>query len=501
MNIKIKGKYIRGGEKMSVFSEYFNQIKERRELTAAQIAEISGKDRSLIFYWSMGKHLPENWKQVEDVVYWLQLSMDERKRLREAYEKEKLGEKKYACFSRIEKFLNELAQRRKEYSFQILQEIPSLIMTDIPNSLILNDKLEIFYWIQRILENLMLEQEKRLYLKFTDNVPEILMLIKMFCRQTNDCEIKEIVYIVEGTEHGQVYNVEILEKMIEVFEQQNNVEIYICKKKIYGEDFDTNWIITDKSMLQFDNKVSEGILIAEPGWVEFYKELWEKTKKSGSCLGKKRFSIQDFVGYSILLNAKKGYSIEYMPCLGYCLTEEIIENNIYPDIPEREVIIRRLLKNIIHINKEEIQWNNFFWAEGLEEFMEVGRVENFPYGVYTPLDLEERCIVLENLIALAKKKRFRTYIVKTENMKPLKGIYLAEMEMDQQKYLVINSIVEGKEVEQIEITSEELKELLIEYLEYLKEYEKVYTEEETIAYMEELLQKYKRRLREKKENE
>ena len=86
---------------MSVFSEEFLRLKEERNVTLKEIADICGKDITTIFYWSAGKSKPDTLADLECLAESLQLSVHEKKELIRAYEITKYGKEEYECYEKI----------------------------------------------------------------------------------------------------------------------------------------------------------------------------------------------------------------------------------------------------------------------------------------------------------------------------------------------------------------------------------------------------------------
>lgn len=86
---------------MSVFSDCFAKIKKCRGLTASQIAQICGRDKKEIFQWLAGTELPKDWQRIKVMSQRIQLSLDEEKELRSAYQRSQMGEETYICFRKL----------------------------------------------------------------------------------------------------------------------------------------------------------------------------------------------------------------------------------------------------------------------------------------------------------------------------------------------------------------------------------------------------------------
>lgn len=477
---------------MTAFSECFTMIKNRRNLTGAEIAEMCDKDTSMVFHWLSGKRYPKDWNQMEDIVEKLKLSDDEYHRLKDAYERTVLGEQEYTCHKKIIDIFHILEERRDEYlSFQ---EEGYIAMRDarLPDFVKLNNKMEILGWLQNALDYLSVQKERKLYLKFQNMHEEILMLLKLFCSRTKNCKIEEIVYLLENENTASAYNLDILKGIIEILVQRNAIEIFCQKELNYEHGFAENWIISENFILQYNADLTIGMLSTNPEWIVFFRESFESLKQSGRSFGRKNCEFEEFNdGYR--MKNTIGYSIEYMPCIGNCLTEELLEEHIYQEVPNRQSIIQGILQNHAIKNKDqEFQWYSLFSRDGLIDFMETGRIENFPYRVYKPLDLKTRCEIIENGIHNFEDGRFWYYMVKDGELPVMKNLYIEQMANGEEKKLVIDMHFEEGMKERFLIKDEGLQEQFWNFFTYLEKGGYVYSAEETLAYMKKVCREYQK---------
>lgn len=480
---------------MSVFSDYFTSIKESRNLTANQIADMCGKDVSLVFRWLSGKRIPAEWKQMELITDRLQMFEDEISKLKNAYERTLLGEEAYACHQKVTEIFRVLQQRRDEYlSFQ--EENPFQTReVRLPEFVKLNNKMEILSWLQNVLDYLVTQQEKKLYLKMQSMPSEVLMLLKLFCSRTKDCEIEAIVYLKNGENISQIHNLEMLKGITEILVQKNPIEIYGREELNVQEGFSDNWILSEDFMLQFDEELSSGMLSTDSEWIQFSLQAFEKMKHSGKGFGKKACEPEAFIstyeGENFI-----GNSIEYMPCIGCSLTREILERQIYPQIPGREMLIQSILMNYEALNGERnIDWKSFFFREGLLEFMDTGRIENFPYMVYERPDLDIRCQLLQNMIHVSENGKNVYYMMKDGKLPLMRNLYV-EQKSGVHGSLNIDMHLEEGTKERFVMQDEGLRKQFEEFFEHLVKGGYAYDAKETIDYMKQVLEQYKSKLNE-----
>lgn len=479
---------------MSLFSEYLAEIKVRRNLTCAQIAQMCNKNTKDVFCWIGGKYIPESWKQLEIIVDRLQLSEEEGEKLKNAYERTLIGEEKYACHRKIIEFFQVLQQVGDDYLQFQEQDIVNVREVKLPEFVQLNNKMEILRWIQNILDYLTSQKEKKLYLNIQVMNPEIMMLLNLFCTNTTNCKIEEIIYLKVEEKNAGEHNLQVLKGIAEVLVQRNSIEIYGQDEVNFEKGFSENWILSEDFICCFDEELSGGMLSTNTEWVQFFLDSFEDIKASGRNVGIKRYEeshgLPAFVfPYSDFI----GRSIEYMPCTGCCLTRAMLEQYIYSTIPDREALIQGIMEYYARLTgAEELEWHTFFFREGMLEFMDTGRIDAVPDILYERPSVATRCEVLERMIDFSKEGKICYHMVKDGRLPLMKNLHVEQMN-GVTKSLIIDMHFEDDRKERFEIEDEEFRTNFWNFFEYLEKGGYAYSVQETIAYMEEVLEEYRGR--------
>jgi predicted DNA-binding transcriptional regulator AlpA len=103
---------------MSGFTEYFNGIKDTRNLTVAQISELCGIHKTVIYRWMNGTDLPKNWGRLKPVLRTLGMTQSEITRLWVLYQKEVLGEENSRCIRKVMDIIELLEGKMAIYNSQ-----------------------------------------------------------------------------------------------------------------------------------------------------------------------------------------------------------------------------------------------------------------------------------------------------------------------------------------------------------------------------------------------
>lgn len=480
---------------MSVFSTCFNRIKERRNLNASEIAKLCDFDVTIVYKWAKGIHTPRNWNTLEIMCEKLHLSATEKKELQCAYERTILGEEKYASYQKIIEILECLQNRGREYNSQgmAIEIVENIHLKPLPEFVEYNNELEIMNCIQNVLTYLTMKNEREMFLKIQPLHQNVVMLIRMFCNRVDNCSLEEIVIFSDECYGSVLYNLDIIKGLLNLLIQKHPIQIY--GREEYGQEGKIldNWIITDDFVVEFADDFSYGMITTHPAWVAHFKKQYEKIKRSSRILGKKECKIpEDF-----LINPNESLelieAIEYMPCIGACLTKEILEQHIFEELSEREKLMDSILLYGHAANSGMVKTRSFFFREGLIEFMETGNIEVFPYEVYYPIKYKACCDIIQNGINYSKKGLMDYQMIRDGQLSSLKGIYV-EQTKGNEKHLVIDFHFDEGKKERFRIYSEEIRKEFEGFFEFLSDSAYVYSVEETAKQMQEIVDEYRRKV-------
>lgn len=445
---------------MSVFSDCFAKIKKCRGLTASQIAQICGRDKKEIFQWLAGTELPKDWQRIKVMSQRIQLSLDEEKELRSAYQRSQMGEETYICYVKVMEFFA-ILQQKSEKSPTIRQKcIWKRQEITLPDMVRMNSRLEIFQWVQNMFDYLAVHKEKRLYLKVQTLHREFLMLLKIFLDRTENCKIEEIVYFENEENISQIHNLEVLKGVGEILIQKHPIEIFWLEEINCEKGFSDNWILSDDFLILFDDQLTEGIIVTEIEWLRYFYITFQKLKDCSWRLGGKAHCLSDkFYEYE-----KEGITINYLEYMPY---------NIW--------------------NYKARKGCSIFFREGLIEFMETGYMESFCTDDCESLKLDTRCKMVQRAAALMEQGKMFCYMVKKKESLDMRGVCL-EYITEPEKSLYIEMKFGKENKGWLIIQNKGIYQQFEYFFEYLKNSEYVYSVQETAEYMKKIAVKYKKKL-------
>jgi len=511
------------GRGMSEFSKYFNYLIKCRNLKHVQVAEMCKIDTSIIFRWANGKVLPKSWGRLEPIVRRLRLTPDEVSALCNAYRREVLGESQSHCFDEIMGIFQILGQKMRPgnvhcketpgsgtYSCEGKTDSGTYHCKEMPGSETysckeapglgggistskaygLNGKMEVWQSIRQALAPSPARKGQEICLKLHGISDALLMELKGLHRKKGWERIHLLLCGGNGTAGRIEVRLRQMQEVIELLFQKGEICISCLDASEAGLWEGHNWMISDDFFLQFTEDMSYGLVTGEKAWIAFFQEQFVRLGEKCQPICK---NTVDAMAYVERGNTEEGIQImalEYMPCISLGLTEDILQEQIHPDIPFREELIQKVIAYYSQGAPAAGQLFSYFTKDGLVEFMESGRIEIFPeQGLYSPASMRQRCEILANIIALAQDKPDIHFFLLKEDFPELKGIHL-EQWLGTKNALWMEHCLETGQKEEIAIVDKEIQQAYSRFFAYLKKGGKTYGEAETLACMRDVLDYY-----------
>lgn len=124
--------------------------------------------------------------------------------------------------------------------------------------------------------------------------------------------------------------------------------------------------------------------------------------------------------------------------------------------------------------------------------METGRIESFPYEVYRKPSMEQRCQMVERMIAITEQGELTYQMVKGEQFPHMKGLYLELIEGEQGRLSIDMHFLEGDK-ERFLIRDQGIQGYFQVFFQNLEGSGYAYSAQETAAYMREVVNQYRKK--------
>ena len=180
------------------------------------------------------------------------------------------------------------------------------------------------------------------------------------------------------------------------------------------------------------------------------------------------------------------YNIFFQPNLNAFMPVDIMLDRINKDIitPEMQQFLVDYFQSI---NNHTVNVHISFTMEGLELFMETGRITEIPDFMYSYLKPQQRLRVLKNLIAGIERGHFMPRILKSTSFNLAMPISITAT--SPQKVLIYY-ITKEKGLSIFFLNELNLINAFYDFLVYVQDSELVYNENETKAILQSMLDRY-----------
>lgn len=448
---------------MKQFGELLKEYIQTNNYTIYQIAKETGIDRSFLQGVLTGKRkLPQ--KRFADIVNSSYFIPSQISSLCNAYYLEKLGQEKMKSFEFIEhgltgKIKEELSKEYKTEKIK-LNSISSI-----------NGHKEVLSLIYTVLH---LESSVNFASNFDFNNSEINRMVYNLCTKK---QFKSFFHYV-STKEASSYD-----KLNIFFNSCHYAEIgyttYLYKKGLFSE-FLPYFILTDKYFIQYDNDCENAIILYADAVNAIMEDKLNKIKSE--CTSDVYICNDGFESmktiYLLSASSKQQslYVIENNVCSWFC-DSDIISNIATNEIKSIPAIINQLESHYFlmlgnknnAIKKFQVTYN------GIEEFIQTGRIDAFPqkYAQNVPMHLREK--VINNILKMFENSNSLNII----NSQHFTTNYKFELQINNNKLIFgsCNDINEPDEFISKSIYSTDDKQMvedLIDYIEYISVSEKSY---------------------------
>lgn len=470
---------------MSAFSECFNNIKNKKGLRYIDIAKMCDVDVSVIFRWMNGERLPVSIYKIDEIQHGLRLTSDEKNELEKAYIISTYGEDKYQNFEEILKVIARMQKLRNsnkvhfnngESQHTICEEEPVIEKEFI----VFNDKEDIIRKIREMLVEVRHKKGKNIRLITYSMSREIETIFTLHASSVEGYSIDQI-YLKQTDE------MDGLEQVVDIAFSKNDIRIWLSSETTDINKI--NEIICGDMLLQYNDDMTEGIFTTYTEWVQMENDTFECIRNRAKLIGKKE--VDDIQCVNTNYNDKSILKvIEYQPCIKDCIDEEFMRSHFYEDIPMREELISIITEKYDYEKKVSSESVFYFCKDGLKDFMDTGILNVFPYPVYTPLTLEERCHIIRKTVEASRRGRKCHHLIKDERMAALKDIHIEHVSDKDGGNVVADINFSENRKERIVFTNPGITKKFMDFFECLQNEKYVYSREETERYMLSVVEEY-----------
>lgn len=162
-------------------------------------------------------------------------------------------------------------------------------------------------------------------------------------------------------------------------------------------------IITSQFACLLTGDMTQGILTNAPESLTLFKDIFNQYLSMASPLLRPINDVTEQISYldNMIHVVRSGYSFQMVPCLTPYLTRDILDKYIIEDLPNRSEFIQAMDNYIkvflsSHMTPDNITY--IFSLNGVKKFLDTGRVSEYPYDIYHPLEMTDRIHLIRKLM-------------------------------------------------------------------------------------------------------
>lgn len=480
-----------------VLSDYIHE----KNVNVYSMAQFCDLDRSTMYKFINGKRRPSSISLVRKMADFMLLTPAEYQLLSEAYRISLVGPEIYFRRKYIWKFLQNPGKYISAFPVNFTKT-GAHSTPPLAEMTVLDGQSQITNCMFEILAQEAQEEQGKIQIFMDPDFSSIIdYLASLGCRY-HSLQIEHI-FCMDNTQqlmdNGQNYNLYCLEQILPLYTCGCLYNAYYFYDTIFTRkntlEIFSVMLITSRYALLFTRDRSQGILFGNRASVQLYRNIFGRFYPSVSSFADKVTDvisqIQRLISFDF--GEKDIYIFQPLPCLTYCLPEEFLDRYLYPDLPGREHVLG-MLSDFIRRTKDSFSERRpyfLFTEQGVRDFLETGRVPDYPDYVYAPFSIRDRMFLIQEImkkclpqqLCMLKKNYFYSNRSISIFSSPHSG------------YLFLPVCNEADSCEQIylDITESHLVSSFYDFLLYLKE-NFCYSPDETGKVLRRILQEFHTRV-------
>lgn len=416
---------------MTIFADTLRKYLDSKNTTIYTIAKISGVDRTMIQHMKSGKRLPSNISDVQAIAKAMMLNLSETDELLRAYNITHMGEENYYRRDHVSKIIS---------GFYDMNTASKLVLPrGSQDTLEMHDTLKEIIGrsnINRIVKALLeMEANKKgghVKLMVQPEYGYLFDCLTSIDFSTNNTLVEAIIVFDKNEgNRSTLYNLNVLEKLVPTLFQCDVFHPYYIYENVDSlfnkNSFMPYKIITSDYIIGISYEHDKALLYQDASISRLINEMFQKQRSIATPICQtfhptpEEYLASTFSQEVIKPEEKedgtkeKIYELFYQPCFPSFCPEDILLDRLNTNLvtPEQVEVIKD------YFNKIRAQYKDksvTFTLDGLNLFMETGRVTEIPDFMYTYLTPQQRLTMLKRIIASVDDGSFAPRIIKSEKL-------------------------------------------------------------------------------------
>ncbi|MDO5132337.1 MAG: helix-turn-helix transcriptional regulator [Eubacteriales bacterium] len=411
---------------MNPFSQQLSSFVAMKNVSIAQMASFCGVDRSSMSKIVHGTRKPSSDELVQQIANFLKLTPEESSLLMEKYQIMQVGLENYRRRKGIHAFLQTCLESDNPVPHSAFKtsfySLPSL-QDSGTDSVILHGTGTIFSAYGYIAQ-LEMQRENgllRVRIQPEERFIDFTQALRTSTDIADGFRFQQIIALDEGSalEDNVTFNLRLIHTMVRICKHISNYDIFYYHANVHTGKVTFSFlpyaIISRDYAMQISEDLRFAIVHRKPETVSFFMEIFANLRSA--CLPMTQ-SVRDY--RDLLYNAKRklsghsAISFQMYPCVNCLLTEDLLQDYISEELPNRSFIIRASLEIIERKNEylDSSSVSTLVSEKGLLRFLENGKMPEYSSALYRLPDPAVRIRLLRKYRDLIRQKSLTFHIVK-----------------------------------------------------------------------------------------
>lgn len=485
---------------MSQFGDYLRKLLDERNLSISELSRISGVERTSLQKSITGNRMLSH-DAVENLIWSLQLTPEESEKLRYFYEIFFVGEDKYKSRRIIRRMLENLAALDTDEPAAGWMYLKASVREaeggTFDGKTIIEGKNNVILLVQSVFEREIGQPDAGVEMSIPADMPFFNeYLFYLFKRKKARVRITQIIAIQRNKTEKSL-NFHSLECFAELLplclisDRQYYPYYYYDTSvaSLYTDPF-PYFVVTGDRVLCLSADGDRALLLKGVEYARFYRKHFHALKRQCHTLVNYSEGLfSSFEEYSRVYDMENMYVCTYQPCFACEYGDDDIRRKIRKDFPCCEEITEACVSWLSRLRNVGM-YHSVFKQEGLNSFMEEGRIDDFP-EIMEEITLEERLELLERLIDSVESERrtsvrmfneklftYPSFITLIASLKTGVGIFTT------------SRFKHGGPMICVHVHEPDVSEAFYDFMLNLPASEITCSKEETLAYLREVYRKY-----------
>lgn len=395
---------------MSAFSNLLSKLIQTENVNVSALTQYCGLDRSTMYKLINGKRSPASRELVQKITEFIHLNPWEQQQLLEAYEITRLGPEIYSQRRDIQKFILNLRDIRKKSQLPDAgspEELPSSPDPAVP----LLGKLQVSAAVHSIF--------RRAAAKTADSYKigilaqpehlEVLNAVAPLLQAGSRLRLDHIICFNNGRQSippQYNYNLQGLSGVIPFYGTKCQYQPYYYYDNVDSHHGGFNLMsclfLTENEAVLCSSSLSGGYFFHSEKMIAPLKQHFQRLLSMArpmmlSFESSLEFQFQKLP--ALTAACRDSYSLSYEPCFGACMSRDLLEKYLRPELPDREHFLARADAYFAAASCS----HNYFSRSGLEHFLKTGILHEIPPSLYIPPEYPDRVRMVKRFIALLEE--------------------------------------------------------------------------------------------------